>query len=112
MKILGGMLVAFALLTSALSAAEDDRASMQQKLDAECEAARERKLEPERATLRAGMRAAEHEEHARRMPALLRRLRRADRQPGAALLRSARMRRRVRVSAELPTIETETRSHM
>ncbi len=50
MKILGGMLVAFALLTSALSAAEDDRASMQQKLDAECEAARELKLEPERAT--------------------------------------------------------------
>ena len=49
MRSFGGILIAIALLVPILGAADDDRASMQQRLDAECEAARERKLEPERA---------------------------------------------------------------
>ncbi len=49
MKHFGGILVAIALLVPAPASAEDDRASIQRNLDAACEAARERKLEPERA---------------------------------------------------------------
>ena len=48
MKVHHVVLFALALLFPSLGVAGDDRASMQQKLDAECETARERKLEPER----------------------------------------------------------------
>ncbi len=48
MKIRHVVLFAIAVPLPSLGVAGDDHASMQQKLDAECEAARERKLEPER----------------------------------------------------------------
>ena len=49
MNVAGLFLLAVALSTPVYVAAENDRAVTQQTLDAACEAARERKLEPERA---------------------------------------------------------------
>jgi len=49
MKVAGPILLAIALSAPVYVAAENDRATKQQTLDAACEAARERKLEPERA---------------------------------------------------------------
>ena len=49
MKIMSGIVLAVCLVAPALCSASDERASVQQSLDAECEAARQRKLAPERA---------------------------------------------------------------
>ena len=49
MKVAGPILLAIALSAPVYVAAENDRATKQQTLDAACEVARERKLEPERA---------------------------------------------------------------
>ncbi len=49
MKVASVLLFAFVLSAPVFVVAESDRAATQQTLDAACEAARERKLEPERA---------------------------------------------------------------
>lgn len=49
MKVASVLLFAFVLSAPVPVIAEDDRVATQQTLDAACEAARERKLEPERA---------------------------------------------------------------
>jgi hypothetical protein len=48
MEIRGVLLFSIAVLIPSLGVGGDDRASKQQQLDAECETARERKLEPAR----------------------------------------------------------------
>ena len=90
MKIHHVVLFAIAVLLPSLGVAGDDRASMQQKLDAECEAARERKLEPEREMYVQECVQQKMKRQLAGLPALLRRLWRENRRQSAALLRSAR----------------------